>query len=138
MLKGPLAYKAQKSPDTPGSPEGNTEGVSDSDRRVPAELGQESQASSRGEANDSTLLSSRDRYLLEPIEWPKGSKASCEPSASQLLAFSPGKEQAAGVWEHGGSHGDSLEGDGEHFLEEISSGMNLEIRSSLRSLAQVE
>ena len=30
------------------------------------------------------------------------------------------------MWEHGGSHGDSLEGDGEHFLEEISSGMNLE------------
>ena len=30
------------------------------------------------------------------------------------------------VWEHGGSHGDSLEEDGEHFLEEISSGMNLE------------
>ena len=37
-----------------------------------------SQASSRGEAKDSTLFSSRDRYLLEPIEWPKGSKASCE------------------------------------------------------------
>ena len=30
------------------------------------------------------------------------------------------------MWEHGGSHGDSLEGDREHFLEEISSGVNLE------------
>ena len=28
------------------------------------------------EAKYSALLSSRDRYLLEPIEWPKGSKAS--------------------------------------------------------------
>ena len=37
-----------------------------------------SQASPRGEGKDSALLSSRDRYLLEPIEWPKGSKASCE------------------------------------------------------------
>ena len=27
---------------------------------------------------NSMLLSSCDRYLLEPIEWPKGSKASCE------------------------------------------------------------
>ena len=36
-----------------------------------------SQASSRGEANDSTLFSSRDRYLLEPTEWPKMSQASC-------------------------------------------------------------
>ena len=36
-----------------------------------------SQASSRGEAKDSALLSSRDGYLLEPTEWPKGSQASC-------------------------------------------------------------
>ena len=27
------------------------------------------------------------------------SLVTCSPSASQLLAFSPGKEQAAGVWE---------------------------------------
>ena len=38
------------------------------DRRVPAELGQESQASSRGDAKDSALLSSRDAGLLEPPE----------------------------------------------------------------------
>ena len=36
-----------------------------------------SQASSRGEAKDSTLFSSCDRYLLEPTEWPKKSQASC-------------------------------------------------------------
>ena len=36
-----------------------------------------SQASSRGEAKDSTLLSSRNGYLLEPTEWPTGSQASC-------------------------------------------------------------
>ena len=36
-----------------------------------------SQASSRGEAKDSTLFSSRDRYLLQPSEWPKMSQASC-------------------------------------------------------------
>ena len=36
-----------------------------------------SQASSRVEAKNSTLLLSCDGYLLEPIEWPKGSQASC-------------------------------------------------------------
>ena len=36
------------------------------------------QASSRGEAKDSALLSSCDGYLLEPTEWPKASQASCE------------------------------------------------------------
>ena len=35
------------------------------------------QASSRVEAKNSTLLSSRQGYLLEPTEWPKGSQASC-------------------------------------------------------------
>ena len=34
------------------------------------------QASSLGEAKDSALLSSRDGYLLEPTEWPKGTQAS--------------------------------------------------------------
>ena len=36
-----------------------------------------SQASSRVEAKDSPLLSSRDWYLLELTEWPKGNEASC-------------------------------------------------------------
>ena len=35
-----------------------------------------SQSLSRGEAKDSALLLSRDRYLLEPTEWPTGSQAS--------------------------------------------------------------
>ena len=36
-----------------------------------------SQTSSRVEAKNSALLSSRDGYLLEPTEWPKWSQASC-------------------------------------------------------------
>ena len=36
-----------------------------------------SQASSPMEAKNSALLSSCDGYLLEPIEWPKGSQCSC-------------------------------------------------------------
>ena len=36
-----------------------------------------SQISSRGEAKDSALISSRDRNLLEPTECPKGGQASC-------------------------------------------------------------
>ena len=35
-----------------------------------------SQTLYRGEAKDSILLSSRDGYLLEPTEWPKGTQAS--------------------------------------------------------------
>ena len=30
------------------------------------------------EAKNSALFSSRDGYLLQPTEWPKGSQASCE------------------------------------------------------------
>ena len=37
-----------------------------------------SQASSRGEAKDTALLSSCDGHLLEPTLWPKGSQASFE------------------------------------------------------------
>ena len=37
-----------------------------------------SQASSRGEAKDSALLSSRTGYFLDPTEWPKGSQSSCK------------------------------------------------------------
>ena len=37
-----------------------------------------SQASSRGEAKDTALLSSRDGYILELTVWPKMSQASCE------------------------------------------------------------
>ena len=37
--------------------------------RVAFQTHPRSQASSRGEAKDSTLFSSRDRYLLEPTEW---------------------------------------------------------------------
>ena len=37
-----------------------------------------SQASSRGEEKDCTLLSSRDGYFLEPTEWPKVVKPTVE------------------------------------------------------------
>ena len=36
-----------------------------------------SQASSRGEAKDTAVLSSRDGYILELTVWPKMSQASC-------------------------------------------------------------
>ena len=36
-----------------------------------------SHAASRVEAKNSALLSNCDGYLLKPIEWPKGSRASC-------------------------------------------------------------
>ena len=45
---------------------------------IPLGLAQSKRALSRGETKYSALLSSRDRSLLEPIEWPNGSKASCE------------------------------------------------------------
>ena len=51
--------------------------ISDLQRRVSAELEQGSQALSRVEAKNSALLSSYDGYLLEPIDWPKVSQASC-------------------------------------------------------------
>ena len=43
-----------------------------------------SQASSRGEAKDSALLSSRDAGLLEPPDWPQGSPASSSVSQREL------------------------------------------------------
>ena len=48
-----------------------------------------SQSLSRGEAKDSTLLSSYDGYLLEPTEWPKGSQESCVASTegSRLICI---------------------------------------------------
>ena len=48
----------------------------DRDLRVAFQSHTWSQVSSRGEAKDSALLSSRDGYILEPTEWPKGSEAS--------------------------------------------------------------
>ena len=49
----------------------------DRDLWVASQIPPGSQASSRGEAKDSALFSSRDRYFLEPTEWPKGSQAFC-------------------------------------------------------------
>ena len=47
------------------------------DLRVAFKVHPETQASSRVEAKISVLVSSCDGYLLEPIEWPKGSQDSC-------------------------------------------------------------
>ena len=49
----------------------------DRDLRVAFKTHPGSQASSRVEAKNSALLSSRDGYPLENPEWPKGSQASC-------------------------------------------------------------
>ena len=49
----------------------------DRDLRVAFKFHAGSHASSRVEAMNSTLLYSWHGYLLEPIEWPKGSQASC-------------------------------------------------------------
>ena len=49
----------------------------DTDPGIAFHTDQGSQVSSRGEGKDSALLSSRDGYILEPTEWPKGSQASC-------------------------------------------------------------
>ena len=49
----------------------------DNDLGVASKIHPGSQASSRVEAKNSALLSSCEGYLLEPIEWPKGSQASC-------------------------------------------------------------
>ena len=45
--------------------------------RVAVKIHPWSQASSRVEAKNSPLLSSCNGYFLEPIEWTKGSRASC-------------------------------------------------------------
>ena len=49
----------------------------DRDLRVAFKIHPGSQASSRVAAKYSAFLSSSDGYLLEPIEGPKGSQASC-------------------------------------------------------------
>ena len=57
----------------------NSEFLSSGDRdlRVAFKIHPGSQASSRVAAKYSAFLSSSDGYLLEPIEGPKGSQASC-------------------------------------------------------------
>ena len=47
-----------------------------------------SQASSRVQAKKSALLSSCDGYLLEPVETPKGSQASCGVLREDLVLLS--------------------------------------------------
>ena len=49
----------------------------DRDLRFVYQTHPRSQASPCGEGKDSTLLSTRDGYVLESTEWPKGSQAYC-------------------------------------------------------------
>ena len=58
-----------------------------------------SQASSRVEAKKSALLSSCHGYVLEPIEWPKGSQASCSVwgGESGLLSRPCSKRRASSL-----------------------------------------
>ena len=65
-----------------------------------------SQASPRGEAKDSALLSSRDADLLEPTDWPKGSQASSSVwrEDSGLLSR-PGRKRRPSAREDGGVSG---------------------------------
>ena len=49
----------------------------DRDLGVAFKVHPRNQASCRVEAKISALFSSCDKYLLQPIEWPKGSQASC-------------------------------------------------------------
>ena len=62
-----------------------------------------SQASSQEEAKNSALVSSCDGYLLELIEWPKGSQASYGDlkEASRLLSR-PCRKRRASSHERGG------------------------------------
>ena len=65
-----------------------------------------SQTSSRGEAKDSSLLSSRDGYLLEPTEWPKGSQASSSVwREDSALLSRPGRKRRPSAREDGGVSG---------------------------------
>ena len=62
-----------------------------------------SQASSRVEAKNSTLLLSCNRYLLEPTEWPKGSQASCGVLREDSgLLYRPCRKRRASSRDDGG------------------------------------
>ena len=65
-----------------------------------------SQASSRVEAKNSALISSCDGYLLEPIEWLKGSQAYCGVlrDVSGFLSR-PCKKEGSHLGMTGESHG---------------------------------
>ena len=76
------------------------------DLRVAFQTHLGSQASSRREAKDSALLSSRDAYLLEPTEWPRGTQASSSVwrEGSGLLSR-PGRKRRPSAREDGGVSG---------------------------------
>ena len=65
----------------------------DRDVRVAFKVHVGSLASSRVEAKNSVLLLSCHPYLLKPIEWPKGSQASCGVLRGDSGLLSGGKER---------------------------------------------
>ena len=75
----------------------------DRDLRVAFKVNPGSQASSRVEAKNSALLSSFDGYLLDPIEWPNWSQASCGVLRGDSgLPFSPCWKKRVPSRDHGG------------------------------------
>ena len=75
----------------------------DRDVRVAIKVHLGSQASSRVEAKSSALLSSCNRHLLEPFEWPKGSQASYGVLRGNLgLLSRPCRKRRASSCDDGG------------------------------------
>ena len=75
----------------------------DRDLRVAFKFHAGSHASSRVEAMNSTLLYSWHGYLLEPIEWPKGSQASCGVLREDSgLLYRPCRKRRASSRDDGG------------------------------------
>ena len=76
-----------------GCTESHLSDYPDSDLGVAFQTHPGSQSSTRGEAKDSALLSSRTGYFLDPTEWPKGSQSSCDPSLwNSLNLFECGEQ----------------------------------------------
>ena len=73
------------------------------DLKVVFKLHPRNQAWSRVEAKNSAFLSSCDGYLLEPIEWPKGSQASYGVLREDSgLLFRPCRKRKASCRDDGG------------------------------------
>ena len=118
----------------------------DRDLRVAFQTHPGSQASSRVEANDSTLLSSRDGYLLEPTERPQGSQASTSVWREDSGFLSrPGRKRrpshrqdwgVSGVSSSCGTHGGFLARHGEDLREPLvrRQGSQVSLRIARRSV----
>ena len=75
----------------------------DRDLGVAFKVHPRNQASCRVEAKISALFSSCDKYLLQPIEWPQGSQASCGVLREDSgLLSRPCSKRRALSWDDGG------------------------------------